>query len=149
MRWVKGCRKAAVDGAGGTFPAPDELRVGVYLPLSVQMEVEVKRDEAVQIALRFDSFGRRCEAAGMDLEELKGPFVDISLDVNEATAVPHPVHQVPAGVTGFKMSGEGLDIFKMSSDGWLYLEKPLDWSEDTHYVFIVISSVFHSCSKNS
>ncbi|XP_043973337.1 cadherin-17 [Gambusia affinis] len=78
-------------------------------------------------------------AAGMDLEELKGPFVDISLDVNEATAVPHPVHQfqVPAGVTGFKMSGEGLDIFKMSSDGWLYLEKPLDWSEDTHYVFIV------------
>lgn len=34
------------------------------------------------------------QAAGMDLEELKGPFVDISLDVNEATAVPHPVHQV-------------------------------------------------------
>ncbi|XP_054904062.1 cadherin-17 [Poeciliopsis prolifica] len=80
-------------------------------------------------------------AAGMDLEELKGPFVDISLEVKEATAVPHPVHQfqVPAGVTSFKLDGEGMDIFKMSKDGWLYLEKPLDWSEQSHYVFAVHS----------
>ncbi|KAM4568312.1 cadherin-17 isoform 1-T3 [Fundulus diaphanus] len=78
-------------------------------------------------------------AAGVDLEEKKGPFVDIALDVPEGTPVPHPVHQfqVPADANNFKLSGEGLDSFKISKDGWLYLEKPLDWSQETHYAFNV------------
>ncbi|XP_014862605.1 PREDICTED: cadherin-17 [Poecilia mexicana] len=78
-------------------------------------------------------------AAGMDLEELKGPFVDVTLDVKEATPVPYPVHQfeVPEGVTSFSVNGDGTDIFKMSKDGWLYLDKPLDWSQTTRHEFTV------------
>ncbi|XP_015260440.1 PREDICTED: cadherin-17 [Cyprinodon variegatus] len=80
-----------------------------------------------------------CIAAGKDLEEKKGPFVDVQLDVTEATPVPYPVYQflVPEGANSFKLNGEGTDIFRMSKDGWLYLEKPLDWSQATHYAFNV------------
>ncbi|MEQ2257374.1 hypothetical protein ILYODFUR_034199, partial [Ilyodon furcidens] len=70
------------------------------------------QDEATRIALRCDSLGLSCKAvvmtpmvhllllpsllciaAGMDLEEMKGPFEDTALNVEEATRVPYPVHK--------------------------------------------------------
>ncbi|KAI3361023.1 hypothetical protein L3Q82_013219 [Scortum barcoo] len=79
-------------------------------------------------------------AGGEDLEEKKGPFVNTELDVPEGTLVPYPIHQFQvthAGVNNFRLSGEGKDDIKVSKDGWLYLEKPLDWSRDDHYVIMV------------
>lgn len=40
-------------------------------------------------------------------------------------------------ITGFRLSGEGVDDLKISPDGWLYLDKPLDWSKDDHYILMV------------
>lgn len=40
-------------------------------------------------------------------------------------------------VDRFRISGEGREEFKISSDGWLYLERPLDWSRESHYVMMV------------
>lgn len=40
-------------------------------------------------------------------------------------------------VTGFKLSGEGWEDLKISADGWLYLDKPLDWSKEEHYILMV------------
>uniref|UniRef100_A0A8C6LXQ6 Cadherin 17, LI cadherin (liver-intestine) n=1 Tax=Nothobranchius furzeri TaxID=105023 RepID=A0A8C6LXQ6_NOTFU len=76
---------------------------------------------------------------GTNLEEKKGPFVNTELDVPEGTPVPYAVYQFQvthAGVNGFRLSGEGKDI-KVSKDGWLYLEKPLDWSQDDQYILSV------------
>lgn len=41
-------------------------------------------------------------------------------------------------VDRFRISGEGGEEFKISSDGWLYLERPLDWSREDHYVMMVV-----------
>ncbi|XP_004078163.1 cadherin-17 [Oryzias latipes] len=79
-------------------------------------------------------------ASGKDLEEKKGPFENIILDVPEGTPVPYPIYQFQttnAGVTDFRLSGEGKDDIRISRDGWLYLEKPLDWSKENHYVLKV------------
>lgn len=40
-------------------------------------------------------------------------------------------------VSKFEISGEGKEEFAISHDGWLYLEKPLDWSQEDHYVMTV------------
>lgn len=41
-------------------------------------------------------------------------------------------------VDRFRISGEGEEEFRISSDGWLYLERPLDWSREDHYVMMVV-----------
>lgn len=41
-------------------------------------------------------------------------------------------------VDQFRISGEGGEEFKISSDGWLYLERPLDWTREDHYVMMVM-----------
>ncbi|KAG7476020.1 cadherin-17 [Solea senegalensis] len=79
-------------------------------------------------------------AGGKDLEEKKGPFEDTMLDVPEGTPVPYPMHQFQMthpDVNNFRLSGEEKDVIKMSTDGWLYLEKPLDWSKEDHYIIKV------------
>lgn len=40
-------------------------------------------------------------------------------------------------VTGFRLSGEGREDLKISADGWLYLDKPLDWSKEDNYILMV------------
>ncbi|XP_068995515.1 cadherin-17 [Embiotoca jacksoni] len=79
-------------------------------------------------------------AVGKDLEEKKGLFENTVLDVAEGTPVPFPLHQFQVthpGVNAFRLSGEGQEDIMMSKDGWLYLEKPLDWSRDNHYIIKV------------
>ncbi|KAK5862334.1 hypothetical protein PBY51_017742 [Eleginops maclovinus] len=79
-------------------------------------------------------------AFGKDLEEKKGPFQNTELDVAEGTPVPYAMHQfqvILPGVNNFRLSGEGKEDIRISKDGWLYLEKPLDWSRDDHYVLMV------------
>lgn len=76
-------------------------------------------------------------AAGKDLEEKKGPFQDTELDVEEGTPVPYPMYQFQVthpGVNNFRLSGEGKGVIRISNDGWLYLERPLDWSQDNNYM---------------
>ncbi|XP_040899734.1 cadherin-17 [Toxotes jaculatrix] len=79
-------------------------------------------------------------AGGKDLEEKKGPFENTVLDIPEGTPVPYPMHQFQVthpGVNNFRLSGEGKEDIQISKDGWLYLEKPLDWSRDDHYMIKV------------
>ncbi|XP_035527563.1 cadherin-17 [Morone saxatilis] len=79
-------------------------------------------------------------AGGKDLEEKKGLFKDTELHVPEGTPVPYPIHQFQVthqGVNNFRLSGEGKEDIKISNDGWLYLERPLDWSRDNHYIITV------------
>ncbi|XP_070691301.1 cadherin-17 [Pempheris klunzingeri] len=79
-------------------------------------------------------------AGGKDLEEKKGPFENTELDVPEGTTVPHLIHQFQVthpGVNNFRLSGEGKEDIKISKDGWLFLEQPLNWSQDDHYVIMV------------
>ncbi|XP_049902789.1 cadherin-17 [Epinephelus moara] len=79
-------------------------------------------------------------AGGKDLEEKKGPFQNTELDVPEGTPVPYPMYQFQvthAGVNNFRLNGEGKDDIQISKDGWLFLEKPLDWSREDHYILAV------------
>ncbi|KAM8869376.1 cadherin-17 [Spinachia spinachia] len=79
-------------------------------------------------------------AAGKDLEEKKGAFENTQLDVPEGTPVPYAVYQFKVahpGVNSFRLSGEGKEDIMISEDGWLYLERPLDWSRDDHYTIMV------------
>uniref|UniRef100_H3DLZ2 Cadherin 17, LI cadherin (liver-intestine) n=1 Tax=Tetraodon nigroviridis TaxID=99883 RepID=H3DLZ2_TETNG len=78
-------------------------------------------------------------AGGKDLEEQKGPFRDIQLVVAEAAPVPYALYQflVPNHIDSFRLSGEGKGEFEMSSDGWLYVQRPLDWSREDHYVMMI------------
>ncbi|XP_075965601.1 cadherin-17 [Anarhichas minor] len=79
-------------------------------------------------------------AAGKDLEEKKGPFENTELDVPEGTPVPYPIYQFQVthpAVNSLRLSGEGKEDIKISKDGWLYLEKPLDWSRENHYLIMV------------
>ncbi|XP_068616231.1 cadherin-17 [Brachionichthys hirsutus] len=79
-------------------------------------------------------------AAGKDLEEKKGPFENTELDVPEGTPVPYLLYQFHVthpGVNNFRLSGEGKLDIKISNEGWLYLERPLDWSQEKHYVVMV------------
>uniref|UniRef100_UPI0037E79FAD cadherin-17 n=1 Tax=Semicossyphus pulcher TaxID=241346 RepID=UPI0037E79FAD len=79
-------------------------------------------------------------AAGTDLEERKGPFQNTELDVPEGTPVPYTMHQFQVtnpDVNDFRLTGEGKDDIRISKDGWLYLDRPLDWSRDNHYILMV------------
>ncbi|XP_062255425.1 cadherin-17 [Platichthys flesus] len=79
-------------------------------------------------------------ACGKNLEEKKGPFENTVLDVPEGTPVPYPMYQFQVthpGVNSFRLSGEGQEDIKISNDGWLFLERPLDWSRDNHYIIKV------------
>ncbi|XP_011603960.2 cadherin-17 [Takifugu rubripes] len=80
-----------------------------------------------------------CIAGGEELDEKKGPFTDTHLDVAEGTPVPYPLYQflVTNPVDRFRISAEGGEEFRISSDGWLYLERPLDWSREDHYVMMI------------
>ncbi|TNN02563.1 hypothetical protein fugu_010050 [Takifugu bimaculatus] len=84
-----------------------------------------------------------CIAGGEELDEKKGPFTDTHLDVVEGTPVPYPLYQflVTNPVDRFRISAEGGGEFRISSDGWLYLERPLDWSREDHYVMMVIEAL--------
>lgn len=48
-----------------------------------------------------------------------------------------PKFLVKKPVDRFRISGESGEDFQISSDGWLYLERPLDWSREDHYVMMV------------
>ncbi|XP_071326262.1 cadherin-17 [Trachinotus anak] len=79
-------------------------------------------------------------AGGKNLEEKKGPFKNTVLDVPEGTPVPYPMYQFQVthpGVNNFRLSGEGKEDIQISKDGWLYLESPLDWSREDHYMIKV------------
>lgn len=49
-----------------------------------------------------------------------------------------PKFLVPKDVDQFGLSGEGTGEFEISSDGWLYVQRPLDWSRENHYVMMVM-----------
>ncbi|XP_073341264.1 cadherin-17 [Pagrus major] len=79
-------------------------------------------------------------AAEKDLAEKKGPFENTELDVSEGTPVPYAMYQFQVahpGVNNFRLSGEGKEYIRISNDGWLYLQRPLDWSRDNHYMIMV------------
>ncbi|KAJ3597254.1 hypothetical protein NHX12_000782 [Muraenolepis orangiensis] len=76
-------------------------------------------------------------ACGEGLKDKKGPLENTSLDVPEQTSVPYPIYQFQVshpGVTGFQLTGEGQDDIKIAEDGWLYLDQPLDWARNSHYI---------------
>ncbi|CAJ1062189.1 cadherin-17 [Xyrichtys novacula] len=79
-------------------------------------------------------------AAGADLEGKKGPFENTELDVQEGTPVPYPIYQFQVtnpDVNNFRLSGEGREDIQITKDGWLFLDRPLDWSRDNHYILLV------------
>uniref|UniRef100_A0A3Q1GEG2 Cadherin 17, LI cadherin (liver-intestine) n=1 Tax=Acanthochromis polyacanthus TaxID=80966 RepID=A0A3Q1GEG2_9TELE len=79
-------------------------------------------------------------ATGTALEDKKGPFENTVLEVLEGTPVPFAIYQFQVDnpeVDGFHLSGEGKDDVRMSKDGWLYLEHPLDWSRENNYIIKV------------
>ncbi|KAM3873332.1 cadherin-17 [Diretmus argenteus] len=76
-------------------------------------------------------------AGGKGLEGKKGPLEDKDLYVPEETAVPYPIYQFQTthtGVNGFRLNGEGSGAIMITDDGWIYLEKPLDWAQNNHYI---------------
>ncbi|XP_071772931.1 cadherin-17 [Centroberyx gerrardi] len=76
-------------------------------------------------------------AGGRGLEDKKGPLENKVLDVPEETPVPYPIYQFQSshqGVNGFRLSGEEGEAIMISDDGWLYLEQPLDWAQNDHYL---------------
>lgn len=79
-------------------------------------------------------------AAGTDLEEKKGKFQNKELTVPEGTPVPFALYQfqmTESSFSGFRLSGEGRAYLEIAKDGWLFLKKTLDWSEDNHFITTV------------
>nr|XP_057940809.1 cadherin-17 [Doryrhamphus excisus]XP_057940810.1 cadherin-17 [Doryrhamphus excisus]XP_057940812.1 cadherin-17 [Doryrhamphus excisus]XP_057940813.1 cadherin-17 [Doryrhamphus excisus] len=79
-------------------------------------------------------------ADGSGLEGKKVSFENMVVEVPEGTPVPYVLYQFQVAhpsVNGFRLSGEGSDAIKISEDGWLYLDKPLDWSHDDNYLIAV------------
>ncbi|XP_053744079.1 cadherin-17 [Synchiropus splendidus] len=79
-------------------------------------------------------------AIGAGLEDKKVPFHDMVINVQEKTPVPYALYQFEKkhpDVNEFRVKGEGRDIIKVSKDGWLYLDKALNWSEEDNYVVTV------------
>ncbi|KAM9805986.1 cadherin-17 isoform 1-T1 [Syngnathus typhle] len=75
--------------------------------------------------------------AGSGLEGKTVPFQNVVLEVLEGTPVPHVLCRFLVehpGVDAFRLSGEGSDAIKISSDAWLYLDKSLDWSHNDNYL---------------
>ncbi|XP_061675972.1 cadherin-17 isoform X2 [Syngnathoides biaculeatus] len=86
------------------------------------------------LALLLSSVG------GSSLDAKKVPFENVVLEVQEATPVPYALCQFQVshpGVDAFRLNGEGSDAIKISADGWLYLDKPLDWSPNDNYLVAV------------
>ncbi|XP_048009767.1 cadherin-17 [Megalobrama amblycephala] len=79
-------------------------------------------------------------AHGIGLEDKKGPLENKVLDVPEATPVPYPIYQFTSAsedVSSYHVSGETEEKISISSDGWLFLENPLEWSpEKKHHLEI-------------
>ncbi|XP_066532287.1 cadherin-17 [Hoplias malabaricus] len=68
---------------------------------------------------------------GAGLEEKKGPLENKVLDVPEATPVPYALYKFTStvdGVSSYQVSGETEGKIGISTDGWLYLQEPLEWS---------------------
>ncbi|KAM7420743.1 hypothetical protein PAMA_015121 [Pampus argenteus] len=79
-------------------------------------------------------------AGGESLDDKKGPFQNQVLDVPEGTPVPYAIFQFQVtheGVNDFRLNEEGSDAIRISKDGWLYLEKPLEWSQNENLVIEV------------
>ncbi|KAM6967481.1 cadherin-17 [Aplochiton taeniatus] len=75
-------------------------------------------------------------AAGEGLEEKKGPLEKKILEVHEQTPVPYPIYQFHAAnpdVNGFRLSGDDEGSIRISPEGWLYLERALDWDHVTAF----------------
>lgn len=49
-----------------------------------------------------------------------------------------PKFAVPNNVDGFRLSGEGTEEFEISDDGWLYVQRALDWSRESRYEMTVM-----------
>ncbi|XP_051577863.1 cadherin-17-like [Myxocyprinus asiaticus] len=79
-------------------------------------------------------------AHGIGMEDKKGPLGHKVLDVPEATPVPYAVYQFTSaveGVSSYHVNGETDGKISITSDGWLYLEEPLEWSPDkSHHLDI-------------
>uniref|UniRef100_A0A8C1YI84 Cadherin 17, LI cadherin (liver-intestine) n=1 Tax=Cyprinus carpio TaxID=7962 RepID=A0A8C1YI84_CYPCA len=79
-------------------------------------------------------------AHGIGLEDKMGPLGHLVLDVPEATPVPYAIYQFKSaveGVSSYHISGETEGKISVSSDGWLFLEHPLEWSpEKNHHLDI-------------
>lgn len=80
---------------------------------------------------------------------------DVFFRTGAHTAVCFSSHLLPAqfqvkhpGVTDFRLSGEGREDIKISKDGWLYLETPLDWSTQDHYILTVSQSLHDKSQKH-
>ncbi|XP_036414174.1 cadherin-17 [Colossoma macropomum] len=77
-----------------------------------------------------------CSAYGAGLEDKKGPLDHKVLDVPEATPVPFAIFQFTStveSVSSYRVSGETEGKISISSDGWLYLEEPLEWSPEKRH----------------
>ncbi|XP_017579340.2 cadherin-17 [Pygocentrus nattereri] len=77
-----------------------------------------------------------CSAHGAGLEDKKGPLDHKVLDVPEATPVPFAIFQFTStveGVSSYRVSGGTEGKISISSDGWLYLEEPLQWSPEKRH----------------
>ncbi|KAG7470059.1 hypothetical protein MATL_G00135230 [Megalops atlanticus] len=75
-------------------------------------------------------------AAGEGWEDRIGVLEAKVLEVPEGTEVPYPIHQFKSAnpeVTAYKLSGQTSGKIAISSDGWLYLLEPLDWSFESSY----------------
>uniref|UniRef100_A0A8C1NJ26 Cadherin 17, LI cadherin (liver-intestine) n=1 Tax=Cyprinus carpio TaxID=7962 RepID=A0A8C1NJ26_CYPCA len=74
-------------------------------------------------------------AHGIGLEDKKGPLGNLVLDVPEATPVPFPIYQFTSTEEAetYHVSGETEGKISISSDGWLFLEQPLEWSHDKNH----------------
>ncbi|XP_067304705.1 cadherin-17 [Pseudorasbora parva] len=75
-------------------------------------------------------------AHGIGLEDKKGPLGHKVLDVPEATPVPYAIYQFTSAsedVSSYVVSGETEGKISISSDGWLFLEEPLEWSHEKNH----------------
>ncbi|XP_029101859.1 cadherin-17 [Scleropages formosus] len=82
-----------------------------------------------------------CSAAALGWEDKSGPLEEKTLDVPEGTARHYPIYQFRSShpeVTSYQVSGDTNDKIAISTDGWLYLEKPLDWAESRQHGLQVI-----------
>ncbi|XP_056142403.1 cadherin-17 [Lampris incognitus] len=79
-------------------------------------------------------------AVGRGMEDKKGPLEDKTLDVPEGTLSTYPIYQFQSshpGVNGFRLRGEGSEVIRISDEGWMFVERPLDWATNNHYVVLV------------
>ncbi|KAJ8394568.1 hypothetical protein AAFF_G00043710 [Aldrovandia affinis] len=77
-------------------------------------------------------------AAGEGWEDRIGVLGDKVLEVSEGTEVPYPIFQFKSSnpdVTSYSVTGQTDGKINISDEGWLYLQQPLDWAEEsTHNI---------------